>query len=285
MKVNTLTLFILMVALMASGCEEEANEIDLALQHQGVSAAATQDPSPQDDSPQDDSPQEEPPQDKPQQDDSPQDDSPQVDPKDKLPKTSTSLSAYPLSAATDDALVLVNKTHPVTRDYVPPDLVTVEHCDPSVGNADTKTMRKLAADAIEDLIESAAKDGFHICMRTGYRSYAYQEYLFNSYASNYGEEEANTYSARAGQSEHQTGWCCDVGVPGRGLTSFDDTEEAAWVAENCWKYGFILRYPQGKTDITGYIYESWHIRYVGLEAAQYIHEHQLTLEEYLGILD
>ncbi|MBR5980602.1 MAG: M15 family metallopeptidase [Firmicutes bacterium] len=202
-----------------------------------------------------------------------------------LPMMETSLSDYPLSTPTDDILVLVNKTHPVTRDYVADDLVTVEHCDQSVGNKDTKKMRKVAADAIEELIAGAKEDGFDIVMRTGYRSYDYQDYLFSSYAANYGEAEANTYSARPGQSEHQTGWCCDVGRPGYGLTSFDGTKEADWIAENCWKYGFILRYPADKTDITGYIYESWHIRYVGMDAAQYIYENGLTLEEYLGILD
>ena len=203
----------------------------------------------------------------------------------QLPVMETSLSDYPLSTPTDDILVLVNKTHPVTRDYVADDLVTVEHCDPSVGNKDTKKMRKVAADAIEELIAGAKEDGFDIVMRTGYRSYDYQDYLFSSYAANYGEAEANTYSARPGQSEHQTGWCCDVGRPGYGLTSFDGTAEADWIAENSWKYGFILRYPADKTDITGYIYESWHIRYVGTDAAQYIYENGLTLEEYLGILD
>ena len=203
----------------------------------------------------------------------------------QLPAMETSLDDYPLSTATDDILVLVNKTHPVTRDYVADDLVTVEHCDPNVGTKDTKKMRRTAADAIEELIAGAKEDGYDIVMRTGYRSYDYQDYLFNSYASKYGEAEANTYSARPGQSEHQTGWCCDVGVIGVALTDFDYRPEAVWIAENSWKYGFILRYPADKTDITGYIYESWHIRYVGKDVAQYIYENGLTLEEYLGILD
>ena len=139
-----------------------------------------------------------------------------------LPVMETSLDDYPLSTPTDDVLVLVNKTHPVTRDYVADDLVTVEHCDPNVGTKDTKKMRKVAADAIEELIAGAKEDGYGIVMRTGYRSYDYQEYLFDSYASKYGEAEANTYSARPGQSEHQTGWCCDVGVLGVALTNVQD---------------------------------------------------------------
>ena len=94
-----------------------------------------------------------------------------------LPMMETSLDDYPLSTPTDDILVLVNKTHPVTRDYVAPDLVTVASCDNSVGNADTKKMRKVAADAIEELIAGAKEAGYNIVMRTGYRSYDYQDYL------------------------------------------------------------------------------------------------------------
>ena len=266
MKVKTLHMFILMVALAASGCEEDAKQIEVQLENQGVVAVQPDDPligadpaNPQGTQAQPETP--------------------------TLPTMTTQLSEYPLSTPTDDVLVLVNKTHPLTRDYVPPDLVTVEHCDPNVGTADTKKMRKIAADAIEELIAGAKKDGIDIVMRTGYRSYDYQANLFANYAASYGEAEANTYSARAGQSEHQSGWCCDVGVLGRGLTSFDGSPEAAWVEKHCWEYGFILRYPQDKTAVTGYIYESWHIRYVGKDAAKYIYDNALTLEEYLGILD
>ena len=201
------------------------------------------------------------------------------------PQMETNLSDYPLSVVTDDLLVLVNKTHTLTRDYEADDLVTVEHCDPDVGNDNTKKMRKVAADAVEELIAGAAEDGYSLVMRTGYRSYGYQEYLFNYWAEKDGEAAAENYSARPGKSEHQTGLACDIGRRGYGLSSFNDTAEAAWLAENCWKYGFILRFPADKTDITGYIYESWHIRYVGKEAAKIIYDEGLTLEEYLGILN
>ena len=255
MKLKTLSLFILMVALTASGCKDEAKEIEIQLENEGVTLVeqAAEDAEGTGEA--------------------------------ALPTMETRLDDYPLSTPTDDILVLVNKTHPVTRDYEADDLVTVEHCDPNVGTKDTKKMRKVAADAIEELITGAKEDGYSIVMRTGYRSYDYQDYLFNSYASKYGEAEANTYSARPGQSEHQTGWCCDVGVIGVGLTDFDYRPEAVWIADNCWKYGFILRYPADKTDVTGYIYESWHIRYVGKDVAKYIYDNDLVLEEYLGILD
>lgn len=197
------------------------------------------------------------------------------------PDTTTTAEMYPLKTPDDDILVLVNKTHPMTKDYAADDLVTVEHCDQDVGNNNTKKMRKIAADAFEELHAGAKEAGYDILMRTGYRSYDYQTTLYNSYVSKHGEKEANTYSAKPGQSEHQTGLCCDVGRKGKGLTTFDGTDEAKWIAENAWKYGFILRFPEGKTDITGYIYESWHIRYVGKEAAKIIYEHGWTLEEYL----
>ncbi|MBR5641149.1 MAG: M15 family metallopeptidase [Firmicutes bacterium] len=257
MKRNMLLLGLLVFALVLTGCRHREKPAAVSLAEEDPSAVAAKPENPAEEEPE----------------------APQ------LPTMETSLDDYPLNTPTDDILVLVNKTHPVTRDYVADDLVTVVHCDPNVGNKDTKKMRKVAADAIEELIAGAKEDGYDIVMRTGYRSYDYQDYLFNSYAANYGEAEANTYSARPGQSEHQTGWCCDVGVLGVALTDFDYRPEAVWIADNCWKYGFILRYPADKTDITGYIYESWHIRYVGKDVAQYIYENGLTLEEYLGILD
>jgi len=197
------------------------------------------------------------------------------------PNTTTTEDLYPLTTTDDDILVLVNKTHPMTSSYVANDFVTVEHCDPDVGNKETRKMRKVAADAFEELYAAAQDAGYTILMRTGYRSYEYQTTLYNNYVSKNGEAKANTYSAKPGQSEHQTGLCCDVGRPGKGLTTFDGTDEAKWVEENAWKYGFIVRFPEGKTDITGYIYESWHIRYVGKDAAKLIYEHNWTLEEYL----
>ncbi len=104
----------------------------------------------------------------------------------------------------------------------------------------------------------------------------------------HGEAEANTFSARPGQSEHQTGLCTDVSSPSVNYqltTDYADTEEGRWLAEHCHEYGFIIRFPLGKEEITGYQYEPWHIRYVGTEAAAYIHQEQITLEEYLNVLD
>jgi len=212
----------------------------------------------------------------------PIDPQPEKDPYEDWPDTITTADMYPLSSVTSDILVLVNKTHKLTKDYKAADLVTVTHCDENVGNKNTRMMRKIAADAFEELYEGAQAAGFNIIMRTGYRSYAYQESLYSGYVKRDGEEAANKYSAKPGESEHQTGLCCDVGTPGSGnVQNLDGTKEAEWVADNAWKYGFILRFPEDKTDITGYTYESWHIRYVGKEAAKIMYENNLTLEEYL----
>ena len=200
-----------------------------------------------------------------------------------LPGMITSLEDFPLSSHVDDELLLVNKTHRLTEEYVPADLVEFEKSDPNVGIKETRQLRKPASEALAELLAAAEADGFDMVLRTGYRSYSYQKNLFDGYAEKNGVDAANKYSAKPGESEHQTGLCCDLGVIGRGLTSFNGSKEAAWVAENAHKYGFIVRSLEGKESITGYNYESWHIRYVGEGVAEYIYENEITLEEYLGI--
>lgn len=192
------------------------------------------------------------------------------------------------SEVTDDWLILANKTHHLSEDYWPGDMVTVSSCVEGVGNNDTKKMRKVAADALEELIKGAADAGYQIKMRTGFRSYSYQASLFSSYAQKNGEEAANKYSARAGESEHQTGLCCDVSSPSVGWSisyEYGKTDEGKWLTEHCHEYGFIVRYLEGKEDITGYNYEPWHIRYVGVDAATEIFNKGICFEEYLGITD
>ena len=115
---------------------------------------------------------------------------------------------------------------------------------------------------------------------SGFRSYSYQGMLYNNYVNRDGKAAADTYSARPGHSEHQTGLAMDINYAG---SSFDTTPEAKWLAAHCAEYGFIIRYPQGKQDITGYKYESWHIRYLGKELAKEVTDSGLTLEEFLCI--
>ena len=189
----------------------------------------------------------------------------------------------PLTEDTGDILMIVNKEYGLSEEYKPNDLTKVEHCDFSVGSDECHQLKKEPAEAIEEMFAAAREDGYEIIMRTGYRSYGYQAALYESYKEKDGEEAADKYSARPGSSEHQSGLCCDVGIEGKDLNTFEGTDEAKWIADNSWKYGFVVRYPQDKEDITGYMYEAWHIRYVGKEAAKYMHEKNLTLEEYLEL--
>ena len=130
------------------------------------------------------------------------------------------------------------------------------------------------------LSNAAAQQGLNIYLSSGFRSYSDQNWIYNNYCARDGQAAADTYSARPGYSEHQSGLAIDVNQID---DSFIGTPEAIWLENHCHEYGFILRYPQGKQDITGYQYESWHIRYVGTDLSYAIHNSGLTLEEYFGI--
>ena len=173
-------------------------------------------------------------------------------------------------------LILVNKYNYVTEDYIP------ENLEPISKNYARSGMQLVseAKEAFETLSEEAKKEGMTVLAMSSYRSYEYQVNLYNNYVASDGKEAADTYSARAGYSEHQTGLAVDVYNGDLPYTSFEETEEFNWMQENAYKYGFILRFPEDKVTITGYQYESWHYRYVGIKEATYIHEHNLTLEEY-----
>lgn len=136
--------------------------------------------------------------------------------------------------------------------------------------------------AFSDMAAAAAADGINIYIVSGFRSYAFQGGLYNNYVLMDGKDAADTYSARAGHSEHQSGLAFDLNTTDR---SFGETREGIWLSENCWKYGFILRYPKGKTDETGYIYEPWHFRFVGTDLAPMLYNggDWITLETFFGI--
>ena len=134
--------------------------------------------------------------------------------------------------------------------------------------------------ALEKIQAAARLEGFSLKLVSGYRSYSSQKSIYNSYLNRWGREYTDTVSARPGHSEHQTGLAFDVGELS---SNYGNTKEGIWLRENCHKYGFIIRYLKGKEDITGYAYEPWHIRYVGVEAATKIMSKNITLEEYLGI--
>lgn len=142
-------------------------------------------------------------------------------------------------------------------------------------------------DAFSKMKEDAKKEGIILNIRSGYRSYETQKMLYDNYVARDGIEKASRYSAKPGYSEHQTGLAIDITTEDT-LTSigdwFNDTKQAEWLYNNAYKYGFILRYPQNKEHITGYKFESWHYRYVGLEHSKYFAMNDLTLEEYLKIV-
>lgn len=181
--------------------------------------------------------------------------------------------------------VLVNKSIMLPDGYVPADLTEPQVAFIFSEKAEKRLMRAEAARALEQMFAAAKKDGLFLAGVSGYRSYQTQESLFNYYVSVQGEETARRYSAEPGHSEHQTGLAMDVsGSTGYCAADdcFADTPEAKWLAQHAPEYGFIIRYPKGKESITGYAYESWHVRYIGKAMAADVVAKGVTLDEYLG---
>lgn len=172
-----------------------------------------------------------------------------------------------------DNIIVVNKTYGLPNNFAPNNLVTI--------NGYIKVV-DYVRDAFNNLKSTASDLGLNIYASSGYRSYSDQNYIYNNYVKMDGQSNADTYSARAGYSEHQTGLAIDLNTVD---SSFEGTSESNWLKDNCYKYGFIIRYPKGKDDITGYMYEPWHIRYVGKEIATKLYNNGdwLTFEEYYGI--
>ena len=168
-----------------------------------------------------------------------------------------------------DGVMIANKTYSLPSTYAPGGLT-------SQTNA-----------AANEMFAAAKADGYSMWAQSGFRSYDTQKRLYNNYAARDGKAAADTYSARPGHSEHQTGLAFDVCATGKPCinSNFNNTAEAKWLSENAYKYGFILRYPSGKTGETGYKYESWHFRYVGVELATKLYNggNWITLEDYFGI--
>ena len=172
--------------------------------------------------------------------------------------------------------ILVNKYYYLDENYVPNNL---EEIDKEYSKGGIKLVKE-AKEAFQELSKKARESNLNIIAMSAYRSYQYQVTLYNNYVKQDGKEEADAYSARPGYSEHQTGLATDVYNQKETYTNFEKTEEFKWMQENAYKFGFILRFPKGKEEETGYQYESWHYRYVGKEAAKYIKENNITFEEY-----
>ena len=170
---------------------------------------------------------------------------------------------------------LVNKYHALPQDYIP----QLEALGYPYGSG---SLQPEAAAAFRAMADAAREDGISLQSVSAYRSYDRQESLYTRYLSQDTQASVDSYSARPGYSEHQTALALDINTASLSA-HFEDTAAYAWLVEHCAQYGFILRYPQGKEDITGYRFEPWHYRYVGTEIAQVCMEQELTFEEYLAL--
>ena len=180
----------------------------------------------------------------------------------------------------NDYIVLANKTHLLSEDYIPEDLVKLTCRKIS---SDPIQMREAAAQALSQMFDAAKEQGVTLYAHSGYRSYRTQKTMYgNRLKKNNGKDDGVV--AVPGSSDHQTGLGIDVinkaGIGKRFTSAFADTKEGKWIAENCWQYGFIIRYQKEKEDLTEIIFEPWHLRYVGVQVAQYIRQRGLCLEEF-----
>ena len=178
----------------------------------------------------------------------------------------------------EDITVIVNKYHKLPSDYIPNDLQAIS---PKYNQGYNNKMRTVAKEAFEKMAEAALKDGITIYSGSAFRSYSYQQNLYNRYVYTNGFDAAETFSARAGYSEHQTGLATDIMNKRLDYISKND-KEYDWLINNSYKYGFILRYPEGKEKITGYMYEEWHFRYLGIDLATELTKLGITYDEYVA---
>ncbi len=176
-----------------------------------------------------------------------------------------------------DGVLIANKTYALPQDFIPtnPD-------QPVNADRSSTCLDKTLMSAWNTMLKDATSKGLNIYIASGYRSYNYQVNVYNRYVKSDGVALADTYSSRPGNSEHQTGLCFDLNSI---EDSFQYTNEGKWVNDNCYKYGFCIRFPKGKDSYTGYQYESWHLRYVGVDLATKLYNNGdwLSLEEYFGI--
>lgn len=180
----------------------------------------------------------------------------------------------------NDKIILVNKDYRLDRNYISEGLVMPNIPFSNTAKREEKYVAKIVKKPLENMINAAKDEGVILIGNSGYRSYSLQEEIYNNRVKYKGKKFADTYVAKPGFSEHQTGLCIDI--TNKDKYFVEGTKEADWLSKNCYKFGFIIRYPKEKKSITGIEYEPWHVRYVGLEAAKYIYCNEITLEEYLG---
>lgn len=187
----------------------------------------------------------------------------------------------------DEHLILVNKVFYLDNTYEPDDLTFLQDVNKIVPEQEYRHyLKQEAYTSLKEMFTEAEKVGIYLFSQSAYRSYVKQSEIYNYYVTENGKSYADTISARPGHSEHQTGLAVDINNTYSSWEldeSFGETNEGKWVANNAYKFGYIIRYPKGeeKINITGYQYEPWHIRYVGKDVAKVIFEENLTLEEYI----
>lgn len=179
-----------------------------------------------------------------------------------------------------DNHIIANKSYLLDQNFVPTD--THKKITASMDGFCKECINNEAYESWLKMKNDASALGLNLWIQSGYRSYDYQKDLYNGYVKRDGKTAADKYSARPGASEHQTALAFDLNTI---TSSFANTNEGKWVDDNAYLYGYIIRYPNGKNDITGYKYEPWHIRYVGLSLAKELYNNGswLTMEEYFGI--
>lgn len=177
---------------------------------------------------------------------------------------------------------LVNKERAIPTDYVPPELVVAGVSTRSNATTDEKLVRQTIISPLTQMFEAAFKEGHSLMVGSAYRSAITQDSLFETYVARVGYEQANQYSAHPGHSEHQTGLAVDISTVSQQCylaECFIGTADGQWLADNAYKFGFHLRYPKGQETITGYNFEPWHYRYVGIELATALHQSGITLDQ------
>ncbi|MEG0314480.1 MAG: M15 family metallopeptidase [Erysipelotrichaceae bacterium] len=186
---------------------------------------------------------------------------------------------------TSDVAMVINKYHILPNGYVPDDMIKtpfpcIQGVDDSCTTGNSQMIVRSAGEALKKLGEACIAQGFNIRSISSYRSYNYQKNLYDYFLNNNGQEYADTYYARPGQSEHNSGLAVDITIDNYNFTEIQNSPNYQWLLDNIANYGFILRYPEDRIDNTGFAYESWHLRYVGIDIAKDIKKRNITLDEY-----
>ena len=193
--------------------------------------------------------------------------------------TKTNYKTYTHTSETDmdnGYGILVNKYYSLPDKYAPDDIVSMSSSYAYPNNS----IRSEVYDAFKEMSKAAKENGITLIVNSSYRDYDSQKKIYEEYEDKRGQNYADSVAARPNFSEHQTGLALDIFTPGAGMKTFENTDAFKWLSKNCYKYGFILRYPKDKEALTGYAYESWHYRYVGKDLAKKVFDSGLTFDEY-----